>query len=87
MKKLRIAFSLFLWILSSCALPISNTPPLSDFVLVTANPSALPSPTPFQPNGAVLLPTEALTLIPSFTPEPPTNTPPPTLAFTATLAE
>jgi len=84
MKKLRIAFSLFLWILSSCALPISNTPPLSDFVLVTANPSALPSPTPFQPNGAVLLPTEALTLIPSFTPEPPTNTPPPTLAFTAT---
>ena len=84
MKKLRLAFSLFLWILSTCALPTSNTPPLSDFVLVTANPSALPSPTPFQPNGAVLLPTEALTLIPSFTPEPPTNTPPPTLAFTAT---
>jgi len=84
MKKLRIAFSLFLWILSSCALPISNTPPLSDFVLVTANPSSGPSPTPFQPNGAVLLPTEALTLIPSFTPEPPTNTPPPTLEFTAT---
>jgi len=93
MKKNRIlilasrAFNVFLcvWILSACSLPTVNTPPNSGFILITANPSAAPTPTPFQPNGAILPPPEALTLIPSFTPEPPTNTPPPTLAFTATI--
>jgi len=80
---LRFTFILPLLILSSCALPQGQTLPPT-LVLVTANPNALPTPTPFQP--VTLAPTsiESPTLIPTFTPEPPTNTPPPTFAFTAT---
>ncbi|HET9588676.1 MAG TPA: M1 family metallopeptidase [Anaerolineales bacterium] len=77
---------LCLWILSSCTLP-SSAPPSNgsgqNFLLVTPDPSALPTSTPFQPAGAVLAPPEA-TLIATFTPLPPTDTPLPTLAFTAT---
>jgi len=87
-KTLRLLCLLFIWIISSCSLPTSITPPLSGFVLVTENPNALPSPTPFQPSGATTpspfeLPTITPT-VPTFTPIPITNTPPPTLEFTAT---
>jgi hypothetical protein len=74
-------------ILSSCTLP-SAAPSSSgsgqSFVLVTPNPSALPTPTPFQPAGVVLAPPDAPTLVSTFTPLPPTDTPLPTLEFTAT---
>jgi len=80
---LRLTFILPLLILSSCALPQGQALPPT-LVLVTVDPNALPTPTPFQP--VTLAPTsiESPTLIPTFTPEPPTNTPPPTFAFTAT---
>ncbi len=52
--------------------------------MVTVDPNASPTATPFQPAAGILAPVEAATLIPSFTPLPPTNTPLPTLAFTAT---
>jgi len=80
---LRLTFVFLLLILSSCSLPQGQTLPPT-LVLVTANPNASPTPTPFQP--VTLAPTsiEPPTLIPTFTPEPPTDTPPPTFAFTAT---
>src|SRR3972149_4398234 len=80
---LRLAFIFLVFISTACAsLQGQALPPT--LVLVTANPNASPTPTPFQP--VTLAPTaiESPTLISTFTPEPPTNTPPPTLAFTAT---
>lgn len=78
---LRLAslFSLTLF-LFSCTLPLAQPgqPPL---VLVTANPNASPTPTPFQP---LTVPTDTPTLANTFTPEPPTDTPLPTLEYTAT---
>src|SRR5262245_47265471 len=82
--RLRLTSIFLFLILSSCAFPqVQALPPT--LVLVTATPSALPTPTPFQP--ATFAPTllEPPTLIPTFTPEPPTNTPLPTLEFTATV--
>ena len=71
-------------ILSSCGIaPSAPVPPT--LVLVTANPNASPTPTPFQPIAATPVPLESPTLIPTFTPEPPTNTPLPTFEFTATV--
>ncbi len=70
-------------IISSCGIaPSAPVPPT--LVLVTVNPNALPTPTPFQPVPLTLPPLESPTLIPTFTPEPPTDTPLPTFAFTAT---
>lgn len=86
-KTLRLTFLLFIGILSSCGIapPASpSTGSRQSFVLVTPDPSALPTSTPFQPAGAVLAPPDAATLVPTFTPLPPTNTPLPTLEFTAT---
>jgi len=80
---LRLAFIFLVFISTACAsLQGQALPPT--LVLVTVDPNASPSPTPFQP--VTLAPTaiESPTLISTFTPEPPTNTPPPTLAFTAT---
>jgi len=84
MKNLRILCILFIWILSACSLTPLITPPALDFVLVTPNPSALPTPTPFQPADANYIPIEAPTLLSTFTPLPPTNTPLPTFEYTAT---
>src|SRR5687768_18267639 len=78
---------LYILILSSCTLPSSapsSTGPGQSFVLVTPNPSALPTPTPFQPAGAILAPPDSPTLASTFTSLPPTDTPLPTLEFTAT---
>ncbi len=71
-------------LLTSCNLstPTQTAPPT--LVLVTADPNALPTPTPFQPADSNYIPIDAPTLVSTFTPLPPTNTPPPTLAFTAT---
>lgn len=60
-------------LLSACALATPPAPPFPTFVLVTQDPNASPTPTPFQPSA------NENTLIPSYTPAPPiTNT------FTAT---
>jgi hypothetical protein len=77
----RIAFLLLLAVSVSCAFPAYQQAIPAPIVLVTANPNASPTPTPFQPLG---IPSETPTLAYTFTPEPPTDTPPPTLEFTAT---
>ena len=81
---LRLTFLSLLLLLTSCNLsaPTQALPPT--LVLVTANPNALPPPTPFQPADSNYVPVNAPTLVSTFTPLPPTNTPLPTLAFTAT---
>ena len=83
-KLLRLAALLFIWMSAACTLPTTMTRPAPTLVMVTTNPNASQTPTPFQPAAGILAPVEAATLIPSFTPLPPTNTPLPTLAFTAT---
>ncbi|MCL4260291.1 MAG: M1 family metallopeptidase [Anaerolineales bacterium] len=79
----RFNFLFLLFFLASCTLPQGQTIPPT-LMLVTQASNSSPTPTPFQP--VTLTPTaiESLTLIPTFTPEPPTNTPPPTFAFTST---
>ena len=70
-------------ILSSCGIaPAAPVPPT--VVLVTVAPNASPTPTPFQPIPVTQAPLDPPTDIPTFTPEPPTNTPLPTFEFTAT---
>jgi len=85
MNILRALIVVFFFLLSSCGIaPTAPTlPPVS---LITADPNQPATPTPFQPAGVVLPPPAFSTdaVIASFTPEPPTNTPPPTLAYTAT---
>jgi len=75
----RFTLSVLLLILltSACAPQSVSTPPFSEFVLVTANPNASPTPTPFQPAPATD------TLIPSAT-FVPTDTSIPTDTLTAT---
>ncbi|HMB21407.1 MAG TPA: hypothetical protein VKP08_01185, partial [Anaerolineales bacterium] len=75
----RLTFLLFIILLASCTLPGAMTSPAPELVMVTVDPNASPTSTPFQPAAGILAPAEAATLIPSFTPLPPTNTPPPTL--------
>ena len=81
---LRYTLLSLLLLLASCNLsaPTQALPPT--LVLVTADPNALPSPTPFQPADSNYIPIDAPTLASTFTPLPPTNTPLPTLEFTAT---
>ncbi|MBI5946460.1 MAG: hypothetical protein HY864_19025 [Chloroflexi bacterium] len=65
----RIPFYFLLFILlTSCAAPPAAAPVFPQFILVTQDPNASPTPTPFQPAG--LTATEA----PTFTPIPPTQT-------------
>lgn len=81
---LRSAFLFLLLFITSCNLstPRQALPPT--LVLVTADPNASPTPTPFQPLDSNYIPVNAPTLVSTFTPLPPTNTPLPTLEFTAT---
>ena len=81
---LRFNFFVLLFFLASCASPQSGQAIPPTLVLVTQASNASPTPTPFQPVTLTPLPLESPTLIPTFTPEPPTNTPPPTFAFTST---
>jgi len=75
---------LLLVVLTSCTLPSNGQALPPTLVLVTANPNASPTPTPFQPSDSNYIPIEAPTLVSTFTPLPPTNTALPTLEFTAT---
>jgi hypothetical protein len=81
---LRSTFLFLLLLLTSCNLstPTQTLPPT--LVIVTADPNASPTPTPFQPSDSNYVPVNAPTLISTYTPLPPTNTPLPTLEFTAT---
>lgn len=73
-----VTFILLLTFLSSCASPTQTPPQFSTFMLVTQDPNASPTPTPFQPAGQVDTP------LPSFTPVPIASaTLEPTQTFTA----
>ena len=56
-----------LTLLGACASPTPNAPGFAPFILVTRDPNASPTPTPFQPSGLIAD-------IPTFTPLPPTET-------------
>jgi len=67
---IRIAYYvLLLSFLASCASPTQTAPVFPTFILITQDPNASQTPTPFQPSG----PTD--TSVPSFTPETPTQIP------------
>jgi hypothetical protein len=77
---------LFGLILSSCGIAPS-APLLPPVSLITPNPDASATPTPFQPIGGTIAPFESPTItatVPTFTAIPATDTPLPTLQFTAT---
>jgi len=86
MNKLRTLIIGFIFLLSSCG--IAPTAPLQPtFSLITVDPNASATPTPFQPVSVTPptfeLPTVTAT-VPTYTSIPPTDTPLPTFAFTAT---
>lgn len=62
-------YVILLMILASCAAPAQTAPVFPTFILITQDPNASQTPTPFQPSG----PTD--TSVPTFTPETPTQTP------------
>src|SRR5258706_3494621 len=87
MKKNFVTFiALFGFILSACGIaPVAPTPP--PFAHIPVNQNAPVTPTPFQPVAdppPVFAPPTATPTVPTFTPIPATDTPLPTLAFTAT---
>lgn len=82
MKRILYIFLLAI-LIASCASPTPAPTPqhFAPFILITQDPNASPTATPFQPSGEVNTP------LPTFTEAPPptatfTNTPPPTLTFT-----
>jgi hypothetical protein len=78
--------ALFGIILASCG-TASSAPTLPPVSLITVDPNASATLTPFQPGGATLPIFESPTVtatVPTFTSIPSTDTPLPTLAFTAT---
>ena len=81
---LRRTFIFLLAILTSCTAVSPTQAPPPTLMLVTANPNALPTPTPFQPGESNSIPVDPPTLVATFTPIPPTDTPLPTLEYTAT---
>jgi len=81
MKRSVLRF-VFCLLLTACSLPSALAAPPA-LVLVTANPNASPTSTPFQPIGNQI-PVDPPTLVSTFTPLPPTDTPLPTLEYTAT---
>lgn len=83
-NSLRLALIFFIWISTACNLQSLTTASPPTLVMVTVPADASPTPTPFQPVSGILVPPEEAILIPTFTPLPPTNTPLPTLVFTAT---
>ena len=80
MKNSLFPFLLLCLSFIACSFPtaLGASPSL---VLVTPAPDSSLTPTPFQPEGVA---SEPPTLVATFTPEPPTDTPLPTLEFTAT---
>lgn len=76
-------YVLLFTLLTACASPTPATPAFPTFILITQDPNASSTPTPFQPSGQVNTP------LPTFTQAPPatatfTLTPPPTLTATQT---
>src|SRR5688572_7269032 len=63
-KTFRVLSILCLWVLSACASPTQAPLQFPTFILVTQDPNASPTPTPFQPSS------QDDTLVPSFTPAP-----------------
>jgi hypothetical protein len=69
-RSVRVIFYFLLFtFLSSCASPTPAAPVFPTFILITQDPNASPTPTPFQPSGPIE------TGIPTFTPETPTQIP------------
>ena len=69
-RSLRIPFFFLLFtFLSACASPTPAAPVFPQFILITQDPNASPTPTPFQPSGLIV------TDVPTFTPIPPTQIP------------
>jgi hypothetical protein len=77
MKTLRLLCILCVWMLSSCA-PATSAPAFPTFILVTQNPDASSTPTPFQPEAQSETPPPTLTPVPTetLTPEPTATLPP-----------
>jgi hypothetical protein len=68
-RSVRVTFFFLLFIfLSACASPPA-APAIPQFILITQDPNASPTPTPFQPAGLIVMDT------PSFTQVPPTEIP------------
>ncbi len=76
-------YFLLLTLLASCASPTPTAPVFPTFILITQDPNASPTPTPFQPSGEITtsLPTFTASPIPSIT-STITLTPSPTLTLT-----
>ena len=68
-------YVVLLALLSSCASPTPASQTFPTFLLITQDPNASPTPTPFQPSGQVETP------LPTFTQAPPATQPPP-ITFT-----
>jgi hypothetical protein len=62
-------YFLLLTLLSACASPTPAAPVFPQFILITQDPNASPTPTPFQPSGLIA------TDVATFTPIPPTQIP------------
>jgi len=86
MKNILALFAICLILISACGIA-PTAPTLPPVMLITANPNASATPTPFQPVAATLPLFDPPTITPTistFTPIPATDTPLPTLEFTAT---
>jgi len=72
-------YVLLIMLLSSCASPTPTAPVFPTFILITQDPNASPTPTPFQPSGNIITPLPTFTDIPPATDTsiPPTLTAPP----------
>jgi hypothetical protein len=71
LQRLRVACSVFLIsLISSCAVPTPAAPVFPNFILITQDPNASPTPTPFQPSGQINTP------LPTFTQAPPASVTP-----------
>ncbi len=85
-RTFRILLFLLIWMISGCAPQTAAPVQFPTFILVTQDPNASPTPTPFQPSGG------SDNLVPSFTPAPEasptftiTFTPPPTFTPIPTI--
>ncbi len=78
---IRLAFYVLLFtLLASCTAPTPTAQVFPTFILVTQDPNASPTPTPFQPSGQIETP------LPTFTQAPPVSeTPTATATATQTL--
>jgi len=81
-RLVRVTFFFLLFIfLSACASPPA-APAIPQFILITQDPNASPTPTPFQPAGLIVMDTPSSTQVPpteiptqTFTPLPASATP------------